>query len=501
MRKKLATFLVWVIAVATFMLLFSGTQAGRRNPPPLPERTLDYLKTQASSGQVATVVADGVGITVHDAGGETYRVRGSIDGELSEELDRHDIYVQFVPPEAEQDWTSSLAVWVPILLLVLALLFFMRRNNAGASILTLRRAPMRELPKERLVSFAEVGGCEEAKELLSDVVNFLKDSRRWKQAGARLPRGVLLEGPPGCGKTLLARAVAGETNAKFYFISASEFVELFVGVGAARVRDLFETARKTAPSVIFIDELDAVGRRRGSGVGGSHDEREQTLNQLLVSMDGFSSLDQTVVIAATNRADILDRALLRAGRFDRRIKVPALDVQARQAILAIHTKQKSLHPDVSLAELAGRTNGFNGAELENLCNEAALLAVRRATQANAAGDAALQITAADFERALKPLMHHAQKFDQVDLVLIESASQLSEPTGAANVELTLKGGACLRGKILWADAAFIKIQLESEIRLVPKAQVLTVKTLEGTESINREAVQGDPWAVRPPGLA
>jgi ATP-dependent metalloprotease FtsH len=333
------------------------------------------------------------------------------------------------------------------------------------------------------------------------VIDFLKRPERWTGAGVRLPRGVLLEGPPGCGKTLLARAVAGETDARFWLVSASEFVEMFVGVGAARVRDMFEIAAKQAPSVVFIDELDAVGRRRGSGVGAAHDEREQTLNQLLVSLDGFERSDRVVVIAATNRADILDPALLRPGRFDRRIRIGALDRAQRLDVLRIHTRNKALDADVSLEALAERTEGSSGADLESLVNEAGLLAVRRARSGDAA-DARVVVSAAEFDQALASASAPT-RFDRVDALLIESTTQLAQPTGRAVVRATLLDGSVLEGELVWADASYLKLRDGSSgtDRIVPKAQVKSLEALAGTGTAPPEDVVTDVWAARQPGVA
>ena len=333
--------------------------------------------------------------------------------------------------------------------------------------------------------------------MLGDLVAFLRDPERWVAAGARLPRGVLLEGPPGCGKTLLARAVAGETDASFYVVSASEFVEMFVGVGAARVRDMFETARKNAPAVLFIDELDAVGRRRGSGVGAAHDEREQTLNQLLVCLDGFEANERVVVVAATNRPDILDPALLRSGRFDRCVSVPTLALEGRLEVLGIHTAPKNLADDVSLKELAERTEGFSGAQIESLANEAALLAVRRAAQA--AGETVC-LAREDFLAALESMAHADRGFDKLDSVLIESTSQLSEPRGQANVRLDLDDGTRVEGRVIWADASFLKLcSADGRATVVPKRRIARLEAAQGTEVA--DDVQPDRWAGRGPDLA
>ena len=350
---------------------------------------------------------------------------------------------------------------------------------------------------EKKVTFADVGGCEDAKLALADVIDFLRRPKRWIDAGARLPRGVLLDGPPGCGKTLLARAVAGETNAKFYSVSASEFIELFVGVGAARVRDMFETAVKNAPAIIFIDELDAVGRRRGTGIGGGHDEREQTLNQLLVNLDGFKANDRVVVLAATNRPEILDPALLRPGRIDRRVRVPDLSREARLAVLAIHTRNKRLAANLTLENWLDGTAGFTGAQLESLANEAALLAVRRLRDDP---DAQVAISREDFQKALDSLRPKKSQFDKLDEVLVEANTQVARPNGKAVVRVTMTDGAVLEGEVVWVDAAFLKI-LDPDTRaatIVPKRHVIKMLALEGTEASAAIDLRGDPWAQRLP---
>jgi len=269
--------------------------------------------------------------------------------------------------------------FIPFIIMALLLIFILRQAQSGGSqALSFGRSRAKLLSENRpKVTFADVAGVDEAKEELGEVVEFLKYPKKFQALGARIPKGVLLLGPPGSGKTLLARAIAGEAGVPFFSISGSDFVEMFVGVGASRVRDLFEQAKKSAPCIVFIDEIDAVGRQRGAGLGGGHDEREQTLNQLLVEMDGFDQNTGVILIAATNRPDVLDPALLRPGRFDRQIVVDRADVRGRQAILAVHSKNKPLSKDVSLETLARRTPGFSGADLENLLNEAALLAARR----------------------------------------------------------------------------------------------------------------------------
>ncbi len=285
------------------------------------------------------------------------------------------------------------------------LFFFMMRGGGGGGVMNVGKAKVKdESEKNVKVTFADVAGEDEEKEELQEVVEFLKNPEKFNKLGARIPHGVLLVGPPGTGKTLLARACAGEAGVPFYAISGSDFVEMYVGVGASRVRDLFDKAKKSMPCIIFIDEIDAVGRQRGAGLGGGHDEREQTLNQMLVEMDGFEANDGVIVIAATNRADILDKALLRPGRFDRQVYVGLPDVKGREEILKVHTRKKPLAPDVSLSVIARRTAGFAGADLENLVNEAALLAARRGKKA---------ITMAEIEEAAMKVVAGPEKKSRV----------------------------------------------------------------------------------------
>ena len=441
---------------------------------------------------------DGKRIRFQLAGPNRLETFGAIGLELTDELDRHGIEPKFV----SQDGNEALIYYIVIgIVLVVALLFFLRRvGAAGAgSFLALGKSRAKLVGEESKITFADVGGCHEAKEQFGDVIDFLRAPKRWTSAGVRLPRGVLLEGPPGSGKTHLARAVAGETGAKFYVVAASEFVELFVGVGASRVRDMFETAAKNAPAVIFIDEIDAIGRRRGSGLGGSHDEREQTLNQLLVCLDGFRQNARVVVIAATNRPDILDKALLRPGRFDRRIRMPALSRADRIEILGIHTKRKPLAPDVSLDEVAGWTEGYHGADLESAANEAGLLAVRRSRQQTSEP----AICRDDFRQALRPRTEQNRLFDRLDAVLIESTSQLAEPTGRAVVRLVLRDQSTLEGDVVWVDATYIKLRTRDGDAgiLVPKLQVLRLEAVSGTEAVSRDDVVGDQWAGHRADLA
>lgn len=304
----------------------------------------------------------------------------------------------------DNSWLYNLLPSVIIIILMVALFFFMMRQaGGGGKINSFSKANVKTTSNTKH-TFDDVAGADEEKEELAEIVDFLKNPKKYSEMGARIPKGVLLMGPPGTGKTLLAKAVAGEAGVPFFSISGSDFVELYVGVGASRVRDLFETAKKNAPAIVFIDEIDAVGRHRGAGLGGGHDEREQTLNQLLVEMDGFEGNEGVIVIAATNRRDILDPALLRPGRFDRQITVSYPDIKGREEILKVHTKKKPLAPDVSLSTIAKSTAGFTGADLENLTNEAALIAARKEKKA---------ITKADIEEAVIKVIAGPEKKSRV----------------------------------------------------------------------------------------
>ena len=279
---------------------------------------------------------------------------------------------------SQSPWLAALVSWAPFLFLIGFWIFFMRQMQSGGNkALSFGKSRARLLTAhQKKVTFKDVAGVEEAKEELQEIIDFLKEPQKFQKLGGRIPKGVLLVGPPGTGKTLLARAIAGEANVPFFSISGTDFVEMFVGVGASRVRDLFEQGKKNAPCIIFIDEIDAVGRHRGAGLGGGHDEREQTLNQLLVEMDGFESNEGVILIAATNRPDVLDPALLRPGRFDRRVVVARPDVKGREGILAVHVRKIPLSDDVDISVVARSTPGFSGADLANLVNEAALNAAR-----------------------------------------------------------------------------------------------------------------------------
>ena len=387
-----------IIAVLVILSFFWLAKAMYSTEPPTIK--IDYTKflRYVDEGMIAEV-------KISDDGSVKFRLKGDgrvyemyapwmeKDSALIEKLAKSGVRVVGEKSVSSSVWVNILGTLIPTLLLIFVWIFVMRAiTSRGNNAITFTRSRARMFkPGEKKVTFKDVAGVDEAVEELEEVVSFLKDPARYNRIGARMPKGILLVGPPGTGKTLLARAVAGEANVPFFHISGSDFVELFVGVGAARVRDLFNQAKANAPCIIFIDEIDAVGRHRGAGLGGGHDEREQTLNQLLVEMDGFDSKEGIIVMAATNRPDILDPALLRPGRFDKKIVIDPPDVRGREEILKIHMRGKPIADDVDVKILAKRTTGFVGADLENLVNEAALLAARNGRNV---------ITMEDFEEAI-----------------------------------------------------------------------------------------------------
>ena len=351
-------------------LAFSEFAAKARS---LPD---DFEQGEYARSRVKEIEGRGDQITAKYHGGSVKKCSGNLD-EFEPELLALGITVKH-EPEQESFWVQFLLSWVPMIFLFLIFFFFIRQLQVGGGkAMSFGKSRHRLMADDQLtVTFDDIAGIDESKEELTEIVGFLKDPKKYTRLGGRIPKGVLLMGPPGTGKTLLARGVAGEAGVPFFSISGSDFVEMFVGVGASRVRDMFEQGKKNAPCIIFIDEIDAVGRHRGAGLGGGHDEREQTLNQLLVEMDGFESNEGVILIAATNRPDVLDPALLRPGRFDRRVTIPLPDLVGRIGILKVHIKNKLVDDSVDLATIARGTPGFSGADLENLANEAALLAAR-----------------------------------------------------------------------------------------------------------------------------
>jgi len=377
MSKHGRTLLFWAFIFLIVMMAFVVADSQETEG----QQALQFSEfvSKVESGQVKKVTIQGSEIRGTLSEGTDFQAVGSEQHEFIQAL----LTENKVPYGFEQEPEQSMLVMVlinglPILLIILLFFFMMRQLQVGGGkAMSFGKSKARLLTEGgRRVTFDDVAGADEAKQELEEIIHFLKDPRKFTRLGGRIPKGVLLMGPPGTGKTLLARAVAGEAGVPFFSISGSDFVEMFVGVGASRVRDLFEQGKKNAPCIIFIDEIDAVGRHRGAGMGGGHDEREQTLNQLLVEMDGFESNDGVIIMAATNRPDVLDPALLRPGRFDRRVSVPAPDMGGRLGILKVHTRRTPLSEDVDLKIVAKGTPGFNGAQLENLVNEAALQAAR-----------------------------------------------------------------------------------------------------------------------------
>jgi len=364
----------WAVIFFVMIILFQLFMKPRQT---VLERNYSDFLSSVENDRVLEVEARGRNILWKDSEGKQYRTYTPEDPEMIKLLREKRVVIN-AKKEEETPWYSYLINWFPMLLLVGLWFFFMRQMQVGGGkALSFGKSKARILTKEHnRVTFEHVAGIEEAKAELEEIIAFLRDPKKFTKLGGRIPKGVLLIGAPGTGKTLLARAIAGEADVPFFTISGSDFVEMFVGVGASRVRDLFLQGKRNAPCIIFIDEIDAVGRHRGAGLGGGHDEREQTLNQLLVEMDGFESNEGVILIAATNRPDVLDPALLRPGRFDRQVVVSVPDVKGREEILKVHSKRTVLGEDVELGVLARGTPGFTGADLENLVNEAALLAAR-----------------------------------------------------------------------------------------------------------------------------
>ena len=371
--KNLALWLV-----ITLMMIMLYNLFNQQHQPEASVSYTDFL-AMVQEERVAEVVIQGQELFVTDTSRNRFKIYAPQDPDLINFLRNKGVVINAKPP-AENPWYMSVLIsWFPMILLIGVWIFFMRQMQAGGGkAMSFGKSRARLLSdQQEKVTFEDVAGIDEAKEELGEIVEFLREPKKFTRLGGRIPKGVLLMGSPGTGKTLLARAIAGEAGVPFFSISGSDFVEMFVGVGASRVRDLFVQGKKNAPCIIFIDEIDAVGRHRGAGLGGGHDEREQTLNQLLVEMDGFESNEGVILISATNRPDVLDPALLRPGRFDRQVVVPLPDIKGRQKILEVHMKKTPIAPDVDVVILAKGTPGFSGADLENLVNEAALLGAKR----------------------------------------------------------------------------------------------------------------------------
>ena len=376
---NIRNFIVWTILAFSLLGLYNLID----NPAVINEKTeitFSQLLAEVDSGNVVDVEISGDNISGHYSDGRSFETFSPSDPTLIERLYNRGVSISAKPTkEGGSVLLNILVSWFPMLLLIAVWIFFMRQmQGGGGKAMGFGKSKAKLLTeKNGKVTFDDVAGVDEAKDDLQEIVEFLKDPSRFQKLGGRIPKGALLVGPPGTGKTLLARAIAGEANVPFFTISGSDFVEMFVGVGASRVRDMFEQAKKSAPCIIFIDEIDAVGRSRGAGLGGGNDEREQTLNQLLVEMDGFETNEGIILIAATNRPDVLDPALLRPGRFDRQVVVPNPDIIGREKILKVHIRKVPISSDVNIRAIARGTPGFSGADLANIVNEAALLAARR----------------------------------------------------------------------------------------------------------------------------
>ncbi len=378
MNDMAKNIVLWVVIAIVLMTVFNSFN-GQKNRAPAISYT-QFLEQVKQGNVTSVIIHDGGKIEGTTSSGSTFLTESPEDPGLVGDLLKAGVDIRAQPPEQPSMLKLILINWFPLIIIVALWIFFMRQmqgGGGGRGAMSFGKSKARMLSEDQVkVTFADVAGVEEAKEEVQEVVEFLKDPSKFQRLGGKIPKGVLMVGSPGTGKTLLAKAIAGEAKVPFFTISGSDFVEMFVGVGASRVRDMFETAKKHAPCIIFIDEIDAVGRHRGAGLGGGHDEREQTLNQLLVEMDGFEGTEGVIVIAATNRPDVLDPALLRPGRFDRQVTVPLPDVRGREQILKVHMRKVPLADDVKPSLIARGTPGFSGADLANLVNEAALLAAR-----------------------------------------------------------------------------------------------------------------------------
>ncbi len=488
------TALVWITLIAIVIVVIIS-RSGKSSPP--TPVSADAAAKLLDAGMVESYRLDGRNLVLSTRDGQSLGVYAPApNSSLLTKLGETDVPLQAADDSPLGGNTVTILLVAAAVLVGLVILG--KRTQSGKSFTTvfeLRKSRARPVAEADKAKFTDIGGNRQAVELVADIVDFLRDPQRWIAAGLRIPRGLLVVGPPGTGKTLLARAVAGETQAAYFYTSAAEFVELFVGVGAARVRDTFDKAAKQQPAVIFIDELDAVGRRRGSGTGTMHEEREQTLNQLLVLLDGMEKHARLVVMAATNRPDVLDAALLRSGRFDRVLRLELPTEAERLEILKIHVRNKPLDPQLSLAQIAAETESFSGADLEALVNAAGLRAVRRTRDGG--NHRAVTVTAEDFETARREMIKSNRFFDRLDSVLVDSASQFTEPTGRALARIALVGGEVVEGQVMWMNADHIKLKLaDGREVIVAKANATQITALEGTETARDIEFTPDRWAER-----
>jgi cell division protease FtsH len=428
MNVNFRNFAIWLVILFMLMGLFQVFQSTTRSVSVADKSYTEFVSAvDAGSVTSVTIVDNMVQGVLKD--GSRFETVIPPNTDIVTRLEDRGVQITAKAPESSPFWTILLSSWLPFIVIIGVWFFFIRQMQGGGrgGAMGFGKSRAKLLTETHgKVTFEDVAGVDEAKQDLEEIVEFLRDPGKFQRLGGRIPRGVLLVGPPGTGKTLIARAVAGEANVPFFTISGSDFVEMFVGVGASRVRDMFEQAKKNAPCIIFIDEIDAVGRHRGAGLGGGNDEREQTLNQLLVEMDGFEANEGIILIAATNRPDVLDPALLRPGRFDRQVVVPNPDVQGREKILKVHVRKVPLAPDVDLKVLARGTPGFSGADLMNLVNEGALLAARRNKRF---------VTMAEFEDAKDKLMMGAERRT---LSLTEEDKKLTAYHEAGHALLAIK---------------------------------------------------------------
>lgn len=415
MSDMAKNLILWLVIAVVLMSVFQGFSPGTSSAP-----TKDYTQfvRDVNQGQVREVTIDGRVITGVDRSSQQFRtVMPMQDQTLIDELIERNVTMNVSEPESPSILGTIFISWFPMLLLIAVWIFFMRQmqgGGGGRGAMSFGKSKAKLMGEDQVkTTLADVAGCDEAKEEVAELVDYLRDPTKFQKLGGRIPTGVLMVGPPGTGKTLLAKAVAGEAKVPFFTISGSDFVEMFVGVGASRVRDMFEQAKKSAPCIIFIDEIDAVGRQRGAGLGGGHDEREQTLNQMLVEMDGFEGNEGIIVIAATNRPDVLDPALLRPGRFDRQVTVGLPDVRGREHILKVHMRKVPLGDDVEPALIARGTPGFSGADLANLVNEAALFAARENSRV---------VSMSEFEKAKDKILMGSER---KSMVMSESEKEMT----------------------------------------------------------------------------
>ena len=501
--RNIALWLVIALLVFALFNLFQGTaQRGQE----LPLAFSDFL-TSVEAGDIRDVTLQGSGITGHYRDGRNFSTYAPDNANLVPILTKYGVRISALPYDDESPTLFSILIsWFPMLLLIGVWIFFMRQmQSGGGKAMGFGKSRARLLTESTgRVTFEDVAGIDEAKQELEEIVEFLKDPHKFQRLGGKIPKGCLLVGPPGTGKTLLARAIAGEANVPFFTISGSDFVEMFVGVGASRVRDMFEQGKKNAPCIIFIDEIDAVGRHRGAGLGGGNDEREQTLNQLLVEMDGFETNEGVILIAATNRPDVLDPALLRPGRFDRQVTVPNPDILGREKILKVHMRKVPLAPDVDPRVIARGTPGFSGADLANLINEAALLAARIGKRV---------VTMQEFEDAKDKVMMGAERRS---MVMTEDEKKLTayHEAGHALVGLKVRKHDPLhkvtiipRGRALGVTMSlperdrlsFSKLELESKLAVMYGGRVAE-ELVFGKENVTTGAgndiQQATSWARR-----